>query len=131
MSTNSKKTNVALWVGQIALAGMFLFAGGMKLVLPLSVFASQTPLPGIIIRLVGIAEVAGALGLLLPGLLKLRPSLTPLAAAGLVGIMIGAAAITLATPQPSGAVVPIVVGLIAALIGYERWQRVPLATSRA
>src|SRR3989475_3590159 len=82
--------NVALWIVQGLLSALFLFAGGAKLVLPLDQMTGPVALPGWFLRFIGVAEVLGALGLVLPGLLRIRPGLTPLAAAGLVIIMIGA-----------------------------------------
>src|SRR6266576_4426821 len=87
--------NVVLWIVQGLLAALFLFAGGAKLVLPLDQMTGPVALPGWFLRFLGVAEVLGALGLILPGLLRIRPGLTPLAAAGLVIIMIGATVITL------------------------------------
>src|SRR5215210_3605974 len=87
----------ALWVAQGLLALVFLFAGGMKLVLPLEVMTEQMPLPGLFLQFIGVAEVLGAIGLIFPGLLRIRPGLTPLAAGGLVIIMIGATVLTLAS----------------------------------
>src|SRR5262249_60075040 len=99
-----RSLNKVLWVVQVVLALTFLFAGGMKLVLPAAALA-QGPVPSAFLRFIGVAEVAGALGLLLPGLLPLPPGLTPPAAAGLVLIMIGATTITIPTsgigPAPS------------------------------
>src|SRR5437867_7436492 len=92
----------ALWTVQGLLAALFLFTGGMKLVLPLEALKGPVPLPGWFMRFLGVAEVLGALGLILPGLLRIRPGLTPLAAAGLVIIMIGATVINLM----GGGVVP-------------------------
>src|SRR2546429_7669316 len=83
-------TNVALWIVQGLLATLFLFAGGAKLVLPLDQMAGPVALPGWFLRFIGVAEGLGALGLVLPGLLRIRPGLTPPAATGLVIIMIGA-----------------------------------------
>lgn len=97
--------NFALWIVQGLLALLFLFTGGMKLVLPLEVLTAQSPLPGWFVRLLGVAEVLGALGLILPGLLRIRPGLTPLAAAGLVIIMSGATGLTLAGGAGAGALV--------------------------
>jgi uncharacterized membrane protein YphA (DoxX/SURF4 family) len=85
----------ALWVVQALLALLFLFAGGMKLVMPLHDLTKQMPLPGLFLRFVGTSEVLGAIGLILSGLLRIRKGLTPLAACGLVIIMAGATVYTL------------------------------------
>jgi DoxX-like family len=117
--------NVALWIIQILLALLFLFAGGVKLIMPVEKLAGPVPVPGLFLRFIGVCEVLGGLGLILPGLLRIRPSLTPLAAAGLVIIMIGAAALTLTTGDVM-AVVPLVTGLLAAFVAYGRWRLSPL-----
>jgi hypothetical protein len=118
--------NLALWIVQALLALLFLFAGGMKLVLPLEKLAGPVTLPGFFLRFIGVAEALGGLGLILPGLLRIRPGLTPLAAAGLVIIMIGATALTLATGGVTMALIPLVVGLLAAFVAYGRWRLAPL-----
>jgi len=119
----------ALWIVQGLLALIFLFAGGTKLVLPLEVLggmnAKQPPLPGLFVRFIGVAEVLGAIGLILPGLLRIRPGLTPLAAAGLVIIMIGATVLTLAGGDVALALIPLVVGLLSAFVAYGRWRLAP------
>jgi len=118
-----------LWIVQVLLALLFLFTGGMKLVLPIEELTAQTPLPGLFVRFIGVAEVLGALGLILPGLLRIRPGLTPLAAAGLVIIMIGATVITPMVMDAALALIPLVVGLLAALVAYGRWRLAPLRGS--
>jgi hypothetical protein len=115
----------ALWAVQGLLAIIFLFAGGMKLVLPLEVLTRQMPLPGLFVRFIGVAEVLGAIGLILPGLLRVWLGLTSVAAAGLVIIMIGAAVLTLAGGAVALALVPLVVGLLSAFVAYGRWRLVP------
>ena len=115
----------ALWIVQGLLALIFLFAGGVKLVLPLEVLTKQIPLPGLFVRFIGVAEVLGAIGLLLPGLLRIRPGLTPLAAAGLVIIMIGATTLTLVGGDLAPALIPLVVGLLSAFVAYGRWRLAP------
>jgi hypothetical protein len=115
----------ALWTVQIVLALMFLFAGGTKLVLPDDVLTNQFPLPALLIRFVGLAEFLGALGLVLPGLLRIRPNLTPLAALGLLPIMIGAIVITISTMGLAPALVPFIVGLLASFVAFGRWQLAP------
>ena len=99
--------NRLLWIVQGLLALMFLFAGGMKLVLPLDALTGPVPLPGLFMRFLGIVEVLGAVGLILPWLLRIRPGLTPLAAAGLVIIMIGATVITVLGGDVATALVPL------------------------
>ena len=122
--------NIVLWIIQILLALLFLFAGGTKLVIPPEVLMkmgspNQIVLPGLLIRFIGVCEVLGALGLILPGLLRIRPGLTPLAAAGLVIIMIGATGLTLAGDGVGAAVVPFVVTLLSAFVAYGRWRLSP------
>jgi len=115
----------ALWIVQGLLAALFLFAGGAKLVLPLDQMTGPVALPGWFLRFLGVAEVLGALGLILPGLLRIRPGLTPLAAAGLVIIMIGATVITLVGGMVAVALMNLVVALLAAFVAYGRWRLAP------
>jgi uncharacterized membrane protein YphA (DoxX/SURF4 family) len=122
--------NVALWIIQVLLTLLFLFAGGTKLVLPIDVLTSmgspnQVHLPALLIRFIGVCEVLGALGLVLPGILRVKPGLTPLAAGGLVIIMIGATALTIAGDGIGPALVPLVAGLLAAFVAYGRWRLAP------
>jgi uncharacterized membrane protein YphA (DoxX/SURF4 family) len=114
--------NVALWIAQVLLALIFLFAGGMKLVMPIEELTAQMPMPGLLMRLIGVVEVLGGLGIILPWLTGIRPGLTPLAAAGLVIIMIGATVVTLMIADIAMALIPIVVGLLAAFVAYGRWR---------
>ena len=119
--------NIALWIVQGLLAAIFLFAGGMKLVMPIEEMMKQMPipLPGWFVQFTGIVEVLGAIGLILPWLLRIRPGLTPLAAAGLVIVMIGATVYTLAAGDFATAPIPLVVGILAAFVAYGRWRLTP------
>ena len=117
--------NRALWIFQVLLALLFLFAGGAKLVIPVAEMAKQVGLPAMFLRFVGVLEVLGGIGLILPGLLGIRPGLTPLAAAGLVGIMIGAVVITLRMGPAPTALFPFATGLLLVFVAYGRWQVSP------
>jgi hypothetical protein len=119
----------ALWTVQVLLACVFLFGGGMKLVMPLDKLAGPVEMSGLFLRFIAVCEVLGALGLILPGLLRIRPGLTPLAAAGLVIIMMGATVFTLAVAGGPVvmALIPFVVGLLAAFVAYGRWRLAPLS----
>jgi hypothetical protein len=115
----------ALWIVQVLLAALFLWAGGFKLVASPEQMAGPVSLPLWFLRFIGAAELLGGLGLVLPGLLRIRPGLTPLAAAGLVLIMIGATVIGLMTGDLATAAMPLVVGLLAAFVAYGRWRLAP------
>lgn len=122
--------NILLWILQILLAMLFLFAGGTKLVLPIQMLTDMgSPnaihLPGWFIRFIGVCEVLGALGLVLPGVFKTRQYLTPLAAVGLMIIMIGAMVVTAMGDGPTMALVPFVYLLLLAFIAYGRWRLRP------
>jgi len=86
MSLTTKKPGVVLWFIQGLLAALFLFAGGFKLALPLVALAKLSSLSAPFLKFIGVCEVTGAIGLILPGLLHIRTELTPLAAAGGRGV---------------------------------------------
>ena len=115
-----RRLNTVLWIVQALLAALFLFAGVMKLILPIEAMAGPVDLPGPFLRFIGVVETLGALGLILPGLFKVRPVLTPLAAAGLVVIMAGATVITAMGGQIAPALVPLTIGLLASSVAYGR-----------
>src|SRR5262245_33152728 len=117
--------HVVLWIVQVLLALLFLFAGGMKLVLPIEEMTKQIAMPGWFLRFIGVAEFLGGLGLVLPGLTGIRPRLVPLAAAGLVIIMIGAIVVSFLTGGLGAALIPFVVGLLLVFIAYGRSRLVP------
>jgi uncharacterized membrane protein YphA (DoxX/SURF4 family) len=123
MSTISKRANALLWTTQALLAALFLFAGVMKFVMPIAEMTKQMPLPGTFIRFIGVCEIAGALGLILPGIFRIRTELTPLAARGLVIIMSGATALTL-LGGVTAAILPIVTGILAGVVAYGRDRKV-------
>ena len=118
--------NIALWIVQALLAALFLFSGVMKFVMPIEEMTKDMPsMPGWFLQFIGVTEVLGALGLILPGLLRIRPGLTPLAAAGLAIIMIGATVLTVATGSVATALMPLVAGFFAAFVAYGRWRLAP------
>jgi hypothetical protein len=122
-----------LWIVQGLLAALFLFAGSMKLALPVAALAGPVPLPGMLLRFIGLAEVLGAIGLVLPGLLRIHPELTPLAAAGLWIIMSGAIVVTIVGASVTMALLPFVVWVLAGSVAYGRWRhaRRPFRASHA
>jgi hypothetical protein len=123
MSFSSKPARVTLWIIQGLLAALFLFAGGFKLAMPAANLAAVSPLPAGFLKFIGACEVAGALGLILPGLLHIKEWLTPLAALGLAIIMTGAVILTVATMGVAPAITPFVAGILAVTIVRGRRAR--------
>jgi len=121
----AKSINYVLWTIQGLLALLFLFSGLFKLIKPVESIAQQIHVTGLFLRFIGVAETLGGFGLVLPGLLRIRVGLTPLAAVGLVVIMIGAVTITLQIAPPVQAVFPLLTGLLSAFVAYGRWKLAP------
>jgi hypothetical protein len=120
VAPTTNKANVPLWIAQVLVALVFLATGGMKLVLGSAALAAQSPVPIVILRVLGVLEVLGALGLVLPGIFRVRRGLTPLAAAGLFTVASGAVGATLALGQTVMALVPAVLGVLAMAIAFGR-----------
>ena len=120
----------ALWVLQVLLGLLFVFAGGSKLVMPIEEMTKEVAMPGWFLRGIGVCELLGGLGLILPGLFRIRTGLTPLAAAGIVIIMIGATAVTVMYMGVGMGLVPFIVGVLAAFVAYGRWRVAPLPSAR-
>ena len=121
----SATTTRALSIVQGLLAIIFLLTGGSKFAMSVEEMQAQmkVPLPGWFLHFIGVCEILGSIGLILPGLTRIRPGLTPLAAAGLVIIMIGATVITLMGGDVALALIPLVVGLLCAFVAYKHWSR--------
>ncbi len=119
--------NRALWIVQGLLALFFaLGSGAPKLLLPPEMLPLPIPLPRPFVLFIGVAEVLGALGLILPGITRVRPGLTPLAAVGLVLVTLGGTVYQLAAGEVGNALFAAVVGLICAFVAYGRWRLAPL-----
>ena len=118
--------NIVLWILQILLGLLFLFAGGTKLVMSGETLTQQMAasnsivLPLAFIRFIGVVELLGGLGLILPGLTKIRRSFTPLAAVGLTIVMVGAVVVTIMGPGVGPAIFPLIIAILCALVAYAR-----------
>jgi hypothetical protein len=118
-SARSRGRTYALWIVQGLLAALFLFAGGTKLVLPIADLTQQVAMPGC--RFIGVAEVLGGLGLILPGMLRIQPGLMGVSAAGLIVIMVGAVIVSVMTGPPVLALIPLTVGVLLVFVARARW----------
>lgn len=125
-----KSLNIALWAAQVLLGGMFGMAGATKATRPIVELAQRMPwaaeIPEGLVRFIGVSELAGGIGLLLPALTRIRPGLTPLAAAGLTTIMALASMFHLTRGEWGGIVVNAVLGGVAAFIAWGRYRKAPI-----
>ena len=117
------KKNTKLWIVQGLLAALFLLAGVPKLVMSAEQMVAPGPIqvPVLFIRFIGVCEILGAIGMVLPGLTGIKPGLTPLAAGGLLIIMIGATVVNLVDGPVMAAPFTVVLGVLAAIVIYGRW----------
>jgi uncharacterized membrane protein YphA (DoxX/SURF4 family) len=122
---SGRKLSVLLWVVQVLLAMLFMFAGVMKFIIPVAEMTKQISMPGWFLHFIGGAEILGAIGLVLPGILRIRTGLTPLAAAALVVIMIGATAVNLKLAQRGAALTTVIVGLLLVFVAHNRLRMAP------
>ena len=124
-----------LWVLQVLLGLAFVAAGFPKLIQPFAELAQQlawvSDVPEGLVRFIGVAEVLGGLGLILPAATRILPWLTPVAAAGLALDMLLATLFHLVRGEGGVGVVPLLLGLLAALVAYGRWRMVPIRSRRA
>ena len=126
----SKTLNILLWITQLLLAIIFIMGGGGVILQPIATLAPKMSFvnyyPEAVVRFIGIAEVLGAIGLILPSLLRIKPKLTSLAALGLAVVMMLAAIYHLTHGEADAIFVPIIFGAIAVFIAWGRFKKAPI-----
>jgi uncharacterized membrane protein YphA (DoxX/SURF4 family) len=130
MST-SRTLNRALWTVQVLLALLYIWSGTTKLTLPAAAMQAPGPVhfPTLFYRFIAICELLGAVGLILPSLLRIRPVLTPLAASCLFIIMIGATTVTFMLGMYNAVSLPIIAGVLDAFVAYGRFRLAPISAA--
>ena len=122
---------VVLWILQVFLAVAFLAAGAMKLTQPLATLAVSLPwtadVPGALVRFIGVAEVLGGLGLVLPAATRILPRLTPIAAAALAIDMVLATLFHLVRGEAMIAPITLLLVALLAFVAWGRTTRAPIA----
>ena len=121
--------NSVLWIIQTVLALLFLLAGGPKVFLPLNTLQRIIPLAKTIpttMRLIGISELLGVIGLLVPGLTGIQPWLTVAAALGLAIVVIGALVVHTRDREFSRLGLPAMMLLLALVVAFGRGLLLPL-----
>ena len=131
----SKALHITLWIAQVILAAMFLMSGFMKLSQPIDQLSKMLPwaaqVPEALVRFIGVAEVLGAVGLILPSLLRIQPKLTPIAAVGLALVMLFAVIFHISRGETPMIGMNFVLIAIAAFIAWGRFKKAPIAPKSA
>lgn len=120
--------NVALWILQVLLAAVFAAHGWMLLAPPPDLLALMNEQMGVPFRIfLGVAEVAGAIGLILPALTRVKPWLTTLAAACVAFVVLCATVLHLMRAEYGPAVITVILFLLSTFLAYGRWRLRPIA----
>jgi uncharacterized membrane protein YphA (DoxX/SURF4 family) len=116
-----------LWVAQVVLALGFAVAGLSKLTQPIAELAKSMPsvttLPEVLVRFIGVSEFAGALGLILPSVTRIKPVLTAWAAVGLIVVMVLAGAFNVWHGEAQALPVNVVLGGLASIVANGRFGK--------
>jgi putative oxidoreductase len=130
----SRALHITLWIAQLLLFAFFLMAGVNHGLKPIADAAKSSPwitgVPVGLARFIGFAELAGALGVVLPAATRVKPWLTPLAAAGLAVIMALAVPFHVSRGEASVVAFNLVPMLVAVFVAWGRWKRAPIAARR-
>jgi uncharacterized membrane protein YphA (DoxX/SURF4 family) len=130
-SSSSAGWNRGLWVVQILLGAVFLMAGVPKIAMPMLEFVKMNAwavdMSEALVRFIGVSELAGGVGLILPAATKTLPILTPIAGAALALVMLLAAGLHMSRGEPQFIVVNVVLGGLALFIAWGRLKKVPIA----
>jgi hypothetical protein len=131
----SKVLHWSLWAVQVLLALLFAFAGTMKTTAPIADLAAKMGWPGTmpeaVVRFIGVSELLGAVGLILPAATRIKPGLTALAGAGLTTIMVLACLFHLSRGEANMLPINFVLGGLAAFVAWGRWKKAPMAPRAA
>ncbi len=122
----------ALWIAQVLVAVAFIASGSLKVITPYDDYVLQqawaslfASVPWLLV-IIGILEVAGGLGLILPSVTRIAPFLTGWAGAGLAVIMVGAAITHIIDGSYEGIVINLILGGLAAFVAWGRLSARPI-----
>ena len=125
----NRALHISLWAAQLVLAAVFFNAGKLKATATVAEIAEYMPWAAdmpVLVRFIGISELVGAVGLVLPALLRIKPALTALAAAGLVVVMILAALFHTTRGEMPAVPINVALGVLAAFVAWGRWRKAPI-----
>jgi uncharacterized membrane protein YphA (DoxX/SURF4 family) len=133
VSVSDSAVNVILWVMQVVLALTNLSAGVQHILLPPNLpaaFAWMYDIATVPNAVIGVLEIAAALGLILPALTRIQPRLTPLAALGVALTMVGATMFHIPRGEYQNLVINFVFLVLAIIVAYGRWRVEPIMDRR-
>jgi uncharacterized membrane protein YphA (DoxX/SURF4 family) len=125
----SKVLHIGLWIAQVILGGMFLMAGLMKAFTPIEELSATLPYAkdmAELTRFIGISEILGGLGLILPAALRIVPNLTVWAAYALAVIMFLAIIFHISRNEFAALPMNLVLGSLAIFVAWGRSVKVPI-----
>jgi uncharacterized membrane protein YphA (DoxX/SURF4 family) len=127
----SKLLHIALWVAQLLLAASLIWAATMKLFQPVEKLSAMWPwvgqVSGALVKVTGIVDLLGGIGLILPSLLRIKPQFTPIAAIGMMVLMVCASIFHIVRGEASSIGANIVFAGMAAFIAWGRWTKAKIA----
>ena len=127
----SKALHLGLWVVQGLLGALFLAVGAMKATQPIAVLVDTlgwpAAVPAALVRVIGVAELLGGLGLILPAATRVKPMLTPLAGVGLAMAMLLATIFHISRGELGAMPIPLVLAALAAFVAWGRATKAPIA----
>lgn len=122
--------HISLWVVQVLLAAMFILSGFVKVSMPIEKLSTMLPwatsVPAVLVKFIGLSELLGGLGLLLPSLLRIKPALTVWAGLGLATIMLLAIPFHISRGEAHLIGMNAVFMLMALFVAWGRWKKAPI-----
>jgi putative oxidoreductase len=126
----SKAMHISLWVVQVLLAAMFLMSGFMKALMPIELLSAMLPwatsVPTALVKFIGLSELLGGLGLLLPSLLRIKPKLTVWAGVGLGTIMVLAIPFHISRGETPLIGMNVIFMLLSLFVAWGRSKKAPI-----
>ena len=130
-TNRSRALNIALWALQVLLAAVYVAHGWLMVSPPAELLALMNEQLGVGLRLfIGVAELLAAAGLILPGITRILPGLTALAAAGLMIVMSSATVLHIYRGETASAVSAAVLFVLVTIVAYARWKVQPIAARK-
>jgi putative oxidoreductase len=131
---NNKALNITLWIVQGLTATLMLMSAYMKIATPILELSSKWKwtgeLPETVVRLLGVIDLLGGIGIILPALLRIKPSLTPLAAVGIILLMISASVFHISRGEASVIGSNIILMFLASFIAWGRYKKLPISPKK-